>query len=148
MQAEPLDRDLDFLHRNERRRLKLPEIFTQHDGTDSELRLFGLPETIPSQDQDPDASLVDPFFMGHDGFKSASAPEPLTDPGYFSPPISQSDVTDDTDISESPAAMFLSAFSPMAAPPQALPDAEGEEVSGYVLGPIIHQRGRQESGQA
>ena len=39
-------------------------------------------------------------------------------------------------ISSSPAAMFLSAFSP-AASVAPLPDDEGEQVDGYKLGPII-----------
>ena len=39
-------------------------------------------------------------------------------------------------ISSSPAAMFLSAFSPCASVAP-LPDDEGEEVDGYKLGPII-----------
>ncbi|KAI0698167.1 kinase-like domain-containing protein, partial [Cytidiella melzeri] len=36
--------------------------------------------------------------------------------------------------------MFLSSFSPMVAP-QALPDDEGETISGYVLGPVIGRGG-------
>ena len=68
-----------------------------------------------------------------------SAPDPAADPffspPYTSPPISQSDITE-TDVSASPAALFLSAFSPTA-PSVSLPDAEGEVVAGYVLGPII-----------
>lgn len=137
MNAEAFYRDLDFVRPPlERRRRELPEIFTQHD-TGGELRLFGLPEAVHEQDRDADDKITDPFFMSPSEFKPESAPEPFVDPGFFSPPISQSDVTDDTDFAESPAAMFLSAFSPAAAPPQSLPDAEGEEVSGYVLGPII-----------
>lgn len=41
-----------------------------------------------------------------------------------------------TMISSSPAAMFLSAFSPSASAAP-LPDDEGEQVEGYKLGPII-----------
>ncbi|KAF7974314.1 hypothetical protein HWV62_12478 [Athelia sp. TMB] len=44
---------------------------------------------------------------------------------------------DDDDVGMSPAAMFLSSFSPMAAAPMRLPDDEGETVAGYTLGPII-----------
>jgi hypothetical protein len=40
------------------------------------------------------------------------------------------------DLSMSPAAMFLSSFSPTSAPVRA-PDTEGEYISGYKLGPII-----------
>src|ERR1700733_6477216 len=43
---------------------------------------------------------------------------------------------DTGDLSMSPAAMFLSSFSPTSAPTRT-PDAEGETVSGYKLGPII-----------
>ena len=43
---------------------------------------------------------------------------------------------DTDDLSMSPAAMFLSSFSPTSAPTRT-PDAEGETVSGYKLGPII-----------
>lgn len=39
------------------------------------------------------------------------------------------------DVSMSPAMMFLSAFNPSAIPQS--PDAEGEIIRGYVLGPII-----------
>ncbi|KAG2139592.1 kinase-like domain-containing protein [Suillus bovinus] len=45
-------------------------------------------------------------------------------------PLSESD-----DVSMSPAMMFLSAFSPSAIPQS--PDAEGQVIRGYVLGPII-----------
>jgi serine/threonine protein kinase len=37
----------------------------------------------------------------------------------------------------SPAAMFLSSFSPASGAPARAPDAEGEYVSGYKLGPVI-----------
>ncbi|KAG1719966.1 kinase-like domain-containing protein [Suillus lakei] len=50
-------------------------------------------------------------------------------------PLSESD-----DVSMSPAMMFLSAFSPSAPIPLS-PDAEGEIISGYVLGPIIGHGG-------
>lgn len=55
---------------------------------------------------------------------------PLTDNNEHLPPS-------ETDgVSMSPAMMFLSAFSPSAPNPPS-PDAEGEIIHGYVLGPII-----------
>jgi hypothetical protein len=66
---------------------------------------------------------------------SSSAPENSTYDGL--PPLSPIFTSlDQGNISMSPAAMFLSAFSPSvsAAP---LPDDEGEEVDGYKLGSII-----------
>jgi serine/threonine protein kinase len=66
---------------------------------------------------------------------SSSAPENSTYDGL--PPLSPIFTSlDQGSISMSPAAMFLSAFSPSvsAAP---LPDDEGEEVDGYKLGSII-----------
>lgn len=117
---------------------ELPAIFTQNDGQD--VRLFGLPEDVDQeQELDADQKLSEQFFLSPiHHVQAASAPEPQLDP-FFSPLVSQSDVTD-TDMSASPAAMFLSAFSPTG-PPQALGDAEGEVVAGYVLGPIIGHGG-------
>lgn len=53
---------------------------------------------------------------------------------YSSPPVSST--YEPGDMSLSPAAMFLSSFSPSSTP-QRLPDAEGELISGYKLGPVI-----------
>ncbi|GJE92568.1 kinase-like domain-containing protein [Phanerochaete sordida] len=114
---------------------ELPAIFTGTEvrGED-DMKLFGLPEeTVQSPDSDQKAS--EQFLIApHAGFKSQSAPDPF-EASFFSPPVSQSDFAE-TDVSASPAAMFLSAFSPMTAS-SSLPDAEGEEVAGYVLGPIV-----------
>lgn len=44
---------------------------------------------------------------------------------------------DSGDFSNSPAAMFLSVFSPTSSQVARTPDAEGEFVSGYRLGPVI-----------
>jgi MAP/microtubule affinity-regulating kinase len=66
---------------------------------------------------------------------SSSAPEASTYDGL--PPLSPIFPTlDHGSISMSPAAMFLSAFSPVASSAP-LPDDEGEEVDGYKLGSII-----------
>ncbi|KAI0345583.1 kinase-like protein [Trametopsis cervina] len=73
----------------------------------------------------------------------SSAPEPLMDSFFGPSPSLQSENENGispSDMSLSPAAMFLSSFSPMMAP-TALPDDEGEAVSGYVLGPIVGHGG-------
>lgn len=54
---------------------------------------------------------------------------------FYRPPVPVSYDTDDFGMS--PAAMFLSSFSPSASLPARSPDAEGEIVSGYRLGPVI-----------
>ena len=53
----------------------------------------------------------------------------------LSPPLSMSD------LSSSPAALFLSSFSPMLDAPVALPDDEGQTVAGYVLGSVVGRGG-------
>lgn len=96
-----------------------------------------------SRHQHPDPSEIDQkislqFFPAADrqhDIISTSAPEASTYDGL--PPLSPIfSSLDQGSISMSPAAMFLSAFSPSvsAAP---LPDDEGEEVDGYKLGSII-----------
>ncbi|KAF9649415.1 kinase-like protein, partial [Thelephora ganbajun] len=45
------------------------------------------------------------------------------------------------EVSSSPAALFLSSFSPNIDAPPALPDDEGQTVAGYVLGPIVGRGG-------
>ena len=72
--------------------------------------------------------------------KAASVPESSMTPFLFaSPPLtssySQEDVSE-PDLALSPAAMFLSSFSPMTQH-TALPDDEGEVVAGYTLGPVV-----------
>lgn len=46
-----------------------------------------------------------------------------------------------TDLSSSPAALFLSSFSPSIDVPVALPDDEGQIVASYVLGPVVGRGG-------
>ena len=53
----------------------------------------------------------------------------------LTPPLSMSD------LSSSPAALFLSSFSPVVDVPVALPDDEGQTVAGNVLGPVVGQGG-------
>ncbi|KAK7689956.1 hypothetical protein QCA50_006596 [Cerrena zonata] len=53
----------------------------------------------------------------------------------FNPSYSQEDISQ-PDLALSPAAMFLSSFSPMTQS-SSLPDDEGEVVSGYTLGPVV-----------
>ena len=55
--------------------------------------------------------------------------------GELSSPLSMGE------LSSSPAAMFLSSFSPLIDAPVALPDDEGQTVAGYVLGSIVGHGG-------
>ncbi|KAJ7149243.1 kinase-like domain-containing protein, partial [Mycena crocata] len=48
---------------------------------------------------------------------------------------------DSVTLASSPAALFLSAFSPAAAAPALEPDGEGQVVGGFTLGPIIAHGG-------
>lgn len=56
-------------------------------------------------------------------------------PDELSPPFSMDD------FSSSPAALFLSSFSPNIDPPVVLPDDEGQSVAGYLLGPVVGRGG-------
>ncbi|KAI0738890.1 kinase-like domain-containing protein [Daedaleopsis nitida] len=62
---------------------------------------------------------------------------------FGSPVISPLPVDDfpETDLSSSPAAMFLSAFSPAVSEMNLAPDDEGATVAGYTLGPIVGHGG-------
>ena len=113
-------------------RLELPAIFSPaHDGGSAEL--FGLPiDAEHKQDQQTSEYLM-PVSTQH--LRVASMPTPLPDPFFLASPVSQDDASE-VDVSLSPAAMFLSSFSPLA-PTGPLPDDEGEIVCGYTLGPII-----------
>lgn len=53
----------------------------------------------------------------------------------LTPPLSMSD------MSSSPAALFLSSFSPNMDAPVVLPDDEGQTVAGCVLGPVVGRGG-------
>ncbi len=71
--------------------------------------------------------------------RACSAQEPPLESCLFSSPVALSasqDPAPSPDLSMSPAAMFLSTFSPMATS-KPLPDQEGQLVAGYTLGPII-----------
>ena len=72
----------------------------------------------------------------------------FSSPGSFhSKSFSDSDTLDDfsplsmNDISSSPAALFLSSFSPNIDAPLVLPDDEGQIVAGYALGPVVGRGG-------
>ena len=71
-----------------------------------------------------------------------------SDPFHHPRSFSDSDTLDDStpplsmsDISSSPAALFLSTFSPVVDAPVVLPDDEGQAVAGYALGPIVGRGG-------
>ena len=78
---------------------------------------------------------------------------PFSSPLFFSDSFhprsfSDSDAFDDftpslsmSEISSSPAALFLSSFSPNLDAPVVLPDDEGQTVAGYVLGPVVGRGG-------
>ena len=70
---------------------------------------------------------TDPFYP-----RSYPGTDALDD---LTPPSSMSD------ISYSPAALFLSSFSPNIDTPVVLPDDEGQTVAGYVLGPVVGRGG-------
>ncbi|KAJ7119759.1 kinase-like domain-containing protein [Mycena epipterygia] len=55
--------------------------------------------------------------------------------------LSSSFSAGDSVLASSPAARFLSAFSPVAAAPPREPDGEGQVVGGFTLGPIIAHGG-------
>jgi len=116
----------------------IPSIFTNTgDSEDSDNHHHS------SHYQHPDASEIDykvsqqfsPAADRQHDIISTSAPEASTYDGL--PPLSPIFPSlDQRSISMSPAAMFLSAFSPSVSVAP-LPDDEGEEVDGYKLGSII-----------
>ena len=70
-----------------------------------------------------------------------SEPPPLD---FFGSPVISPLPVDDfpqVDLSSSPAAMFLSAFSPTPSERSLPPDDEGAVVAGYTLGPIVGRGG-------
>lgn len=103
------------------------------------------PEPLPPCDDPGEKSLgglglfvnVHPFgipFFSMDPFH----PRPFPDSDAFDglpPPLSMNE------ISSSPAALFLSSFSPNLDAPTVLPDDEGQTVAGYVLGPVVGRGG-------
>ncbi|KAH9850148.1 kinase-like protein [Lenzites betulinus] len=75
-----------------------------------------------------------------------SEPEPLGSFFLGSPmnsPYALSEFSEpfEADLSSSPAALFLSAFSPVTSEQTLAPDDEGAVVAGYTLGPIIGHGG-------
>lgn len=70
--------------------------------------------------------------------KAASAPDPMP---AFPPSLDVQDDNLEIDVASSPAALFLTAFSPSTTSVAHAPDAEGEIISGYTLGTIIGHGG-------
>ncbi|KZT69594.1 kinase-like protein [Daedalea quercina L-15889] len=68
---------------------------------------------------------------------ATSAPEPQAKDPFAASPLSYSFSAGDADLSQSPAALFLSSFSPNPAAPVIPEDAEGAVIAGYTLGPVI-----------
>jgi MAP/microtubule affinity-regulating kinase len=110
---------------------ELPAVFSPRAG----FKLHTLPDDV-DQDQRVSQQLLG---MSVDFLPPVSAPEPFMDTFFMPSPASEASSAS-ADICVSPAAMFLSSFSPMVAP-KTLPDDEGELVSGYVLGPVIGRGG-------
>ncbi|OCH92816.1 kinase-like protein [Obba rivulosa] len=136
-----------------------PKLTTIHTGEDQRnLRNHHVPinqsantvpgESTPDEERvihthshlDPDQKLSEELAAIPCDVKATSAPEAedmrpfmSATQAMFSPrPLSDPEI----DVSISPAAMFLSSFSPMT-DSASLTDAEGQEVAGYVLGPIV-----------
>ena len=105
---------------------QLPAVFSPS----SDFKLHELPQ---HEDQD---QLVSQQLLQISAETTADSP---LNSFFVASPITDSESAP-ADISLSPAAMFLSSFSPMALP-QPLPDDEGEIVSGYTLGPMIGRGG-------
>lgn len=116
-------------------RPKLQTIYSTGQSQDEEMNTQS---TSSSRDQDR-LRLQQELDIGPH-IRACSAPEPPLEDCLFSSPItSPPDRNEDRsppDLSMSPAAMFLSSFSPMAAVAP-LPDSEGQVISGYTLGPIV-----------
>ncbi|KAJ7644747.1 kinase-like domain-containing protein [Roridomyces roridus] len=72
----------------------------------------------------------------HRYFSADASHGPALDTSSSVPPSSSGGT-----IASSPAAMFLSSFSPRSAAPVLEPDAEGQIVGGFTLGPIIAHGG-------
>ncbi|KAJ3555781.1 hypothetical protein NM688_g2381 [Phlebia brevispora] len=117
-------------------RVELPAIFTP-GGSAQDPDLLGLPADVDNveQDQDQDQKISQQFRLASQPhLQVASVPTPSPESFFLASPVS--DEISEADLSLSPAAMFLSHFSP-SAPTCPLPDDEGEVVCGYTLGPII-----------
>ena len=100
-----------------------PDPFTPHDD-------------IGGKSQDAFGVFVNVHPFGNPLFSSDPYfPGSFPDPDELSPPLSMSE------LSSSPAALFLSSFSPNIDAPIVLPDDEGQTVAGCVLGPIVGHGG-------
>ncbi|KAH9948261.1 kinase-like domain-containing protein [Amylocystis lapponica] len=107
-------------------RPKLSSIFTEEEG--EQKRMSRQVDLEPEQRLSRELGTIS---------RATSAPE-LEDPLHFVSPLSsfsQGDASQ-SGLGLSPAAMFLSSFSPTTDPLPS-PDAEGEVVAGYRLGPIV-----------
>ncbi|KAI1783565.1 kinase-like protein [Ganoderma leucocontextum] len=99
-------------------------------------------ERINGNALDPDQKISEELapFASHPPAVAFSEP-PL---GFFGSPVISplpADDFPDVDLSSSPAAMFLSAFSPTPSERSLPPDDEGAIVAGYTLGPIVGRGG-------
>ncbi|KAI0747586.1 kinase-like domain-containing protein [Fomes fomentarius] len=76
----------------------------------------------------PLLAISEPALSSLFGSSPSLSPLPVDDPA-------------EVDLSSSPAAMFLSAFSPVVSEASLAPDDEGASVAGYTLGPIVGHGG-------
>ncbi|KAF7365676.1 CAMK/CAMK-unique protein kinase [Mycena venus] len=81
-------------------------------------------------------------YFSTDGVEHGHGPSLVTgELGGGSHVLSVSPINDSAALPSSPAALFLSAFSPGPAAPALEPDGEGQVVGGFTLGPIIAHGG-------
>ncbi|RDX48820.1 kinase-like protein [Lentinus brumalis] len=67
--------------------------------------------------------------------------EPSSSSLFSGSPVASPLPVDEIDLASSPAAMFLSAFSPTVSEHSLAPDDEGATVAGYTLGPVVGRGG-------
>ncbi|CDO72235.1 hypothetical protein BN946_scf184970.g87 [Trametes cinnabarina] len=108
------------------------------------LRLSGLASQDASLDPDQQIS-KELLSFSPPSLLAVSEPEPLPSFPRTSPtasPLSFHQFSEpEPDLSSSPAALFLSAFSPSSSERPFAPDDEGSVVAGYTLGPIVGRGG-------
>jgi MAP/microtubule affinity-regulating kinase len=126
-----------------RHRPPVPSLFTntgdREDPSDGHHHYHHLPSRHHAPDlSDMDFNVSQQFLAPGDSLHNITSSSPPENSTYHDlPPLSPIFPTlDQGSMSVSPAAMFLSAFSPSVSQAP-LPDDEGEEVDGYRLGSIV-----------
>ncbi|KAI0365354.1 kinase-like protein [Pilatotrama ljubarskyi] len=145
-------------------RPRLAPLFTHHEQSDSSPSVFHdsrtqsshveIPHALGHSDAtkrssnddrlDPDQKISQALGLSISPptILALSEPEPLNHrPGSpLASPLSVNEFSE-PDLSSSPAALFLSAFSPSTSERLLAPDDEGSVVAGYTLGPIVGHGG-------